>query len=112
MDAFAESLNVKHKDAKALRSRKYKYIYSFPKRVAGASSRVVERRELYDLTRDPDEQNDLAGERPEVIAELGARLLTLIELLSDPTKLEMDENPEDLDPDLREQLEALGYVGN
>ncbi len=111
VDAFAENLNVKLKDAKALRSSKYKYIFSFP-RSKGESRGLVERRELFDLTRDPGERHDLSAERPEVIAELDARLMTLIELLSDPTEMETDENPEDLDPDLRERLEALGYIGN
>ena len=33
------------------------------------------RTELYDLTQDPDLQHDLAGERPEVVADLKPRLL-------------------------------------
>ena len=97
---------MRHKQAKALRSDRYKYVYSFPRPDSPRADEYPERRELYDLTRDPGEQNDLSAERPEVIAELDARLLTLVELLADPTELELDENPENLDPDLRERLEA------
>ncbi len=107
-DAFAERLNVKFKEAKALRSEKYKYVFSFPKE-AGVRRGVTEARELYDLTRDPGELDNLAEERPEVVDQLDARLRTLLELLADPSELE--EDLESLDPDLRDRLEALGYIG-
>ncbi len=111
VDAFAESLNVKFRDAKALRSQRYKYVFSFPKE-PGVARGIEQQHELYDLTRDPGEQNDLAAERPEAVAELDARLRTLLELLADPAEFDLERDVEGLDPDLRERLEALGYVGD
>ncbi len=111
VDAFAESLNVKFRDAKALRSKNYKYVFSYPK-APGVERGIEQQRELYDLTRDPGEQHDLAADRPDAVAELDARLQTLLELLADPSELELDPDLEGLDPDLRERLEALGYLGD
>lgn len=109
VDAFSERLNIRYKEAKALRSERYKYVFSFPK-AAGKSRGIPEARELYDLTRDPGEQNNLAAERPEVVEELDQRLQVLLRLLADPSELD-EESVEELDPDLRERLEALGYIG-
>ena len=109
VDVFSENLNVKQKESKSLRSEKYKYIWSYPRENFRARG-FQERFELFDLTRDPREQNNLAEERPEVTQELDERLRTLLELLGDPGELE-DLPEEELDPDLRERLEALGYIG-
>ena len=108
VDAFAERLNIRAKESKALRSGRFKYVFSFPK-AAGRARGLEEAHELYDLGRDPGELENLAEERPEVVERLDARLRTLLELLADPS--ELDKPSEDLDPDLRERLEALGYIG-
>ncbi len=109
VDAFAERLNIRAKESKALRSGRFKYVFSFPKAV-GRARGMDEARELYDLGRDPGELENLAEERPEVVERLDARLKTLLDLLADPSELD-DQDVEDLDPDLRERLEALGYIG-
>lgn len=109
VDAFAERLNLENRDSKALRGERYKFVYSFPK-ARGVEQGVPERRELYDLTADPEEQTDLAAIHPERVAELEARLAAIVRLLDDPRIL--DEPSAELDPDLEERLRALGYLGD
>jgi arylsulfatase A-like enzyme len=111
VDAFSENLNVKQKESKSLRSDKYKYIWSYPRENFLARG-FEERFELFDLTRDPQEQNNLAEERPEVTRELDQRLNTLLELLGGDFGELQDVPEEELDPDLRDRLEALGYIGS
>jgi len=60
--------------------------------------------ELYDLQRDPYEENDLASQQADRVAELTARLGPLPNLT--PVASEVAVDPETLDA-----LEALGYVG-
>jgi arylsulfatase A-like enzyme len=73
---------------------------------------------LFDLATDPDEDHDLAGERPEELARLEEALQTWVEALGLPT---LDapvasvtgadaEEPAELDPAARERLKALGYI--
>ena len=62
---------------------------------------------LFDLGRDPGQQHDLAGERPERVRALRALLdRTRSELLAEPLEARRYE----IDDDLREALEALGYL--
>ena len=109
VDAFAERLNVEHRDSKALRTERFKLIYSFPK-AKGRKQGLQENWELFDLVRDPGEQINLADRHPEKVAELNKRLRTLLDLLADPR--ELDEGAQKLDPDLEERLRALGYLGD
>jgi arylsulfatase A-like enzyme len=109
VDAFAERLNVNHRESKALRSHRFKYIHNYPKE-KGKMRGLVESQELFDLTRDPGEQVNVAAQYPEQVAELDARLQILLALLADPSEIE-DEMRE-LDPDLERRLRALGYLGN
>ncbi len=109
VDAFAERLNLEHRESKALRTERFKFIYSFPKPI-GIKQGLTETWELYDLARDPGERDNLADRYPEKTAELDARVRTLLELLTDPSELE--EPTRELDPDLEERLRALGYLGN
>ncbi len=51
---------------------------------------------------------DLAGSHPEAVAELDARLHTLLGMLTETS--DVDLNADDLDPDLEERLRALGYL--
>jgi arylsulfatase A-like enzyme len=109
VDAYAEKLNLEHRESKALRTERYKFIYSFPKPI-GVEQGLTETWELYDLARDPGETVNLAGRYPERVARLDDRLRTLLELLADPG--ELDQPALELDPDLEDRLRALGYLGD
>jgi arylsulfatase A-like enzyme len=106
-DAFAEHTNIKTWERKAFRSDRFKFVKSIPRptrRARGATPYF----ELYDLRRDPEERTDLSERHAEVVERLDERLRALGASLQG---LE-DELPEDLDPELRKQLEALGYLGD
>jgi hypothetical protein len=61
--------------------------------------------ELYDLSSDPDEMRSLAGSgREERREQMKARLLKRVE------ELRGDFEAERVDPEIVEQLEALGYL--
>ena len=106
VDAFAENTNV-DVEAKALRSDRFKLIYSFPR---NDKARRGNRLQLYDLRRDPGETRSLADEHPELAQNLFARML---EIMGDGVETDrLPSLPDDMDPRLREQLEALGYLGN
>lgn len=69
---------------------------------------VTGRLELYDWQADPREQHDLAGERPELAAELAERLDAHREenigaRQTEPERAEIDE-------ETQRQLEAMGYI--
>jgi arylsulfatase A-like enzyme len=106
-EAFSEHTNIKTWERKAFRSDRFKFVKSVPRpsrRTRGATPYF----ELYDLRRDPGEHDDLSQRHPEVIERLDERLHALGASLRG---LE-DELPEDLDPELKKQLEALGYLGD
>ncbi|MGH9464750.1 MAG: sulfatase [Thermoanaerobaculia bacterium] len=104
--AFAEHTNVP-RESKGLRTRRWKLILSYPR---GREDRAAYEVELYDLLQDPAEQQNLAGERPDLVARLRTRLETL-RRSGEAVPFEA-EVPADIDPALRQELEALGYVGN
>jgi arylsulfatase len=62
--------------ARCVRTPRYKLIHKFAGGLALAhpNPRQVTWHELYDLTQDPDETRDLAGELPEVVRELDGQL--------------------------------------
>jgi arylsulfatase A-like enzyme len=62
--------------------------------------------ELYDLAHDPGERHDLAAEQPQRVA----RMAELIERRF--AGLRRRAEAQDVPADLREELRALGYVGN
>jgi arylsulfatase A-like enzyme len=106
--AFSENTNINTMERKALRTRRYKYVHSYPK-ARGAAEGLEETFELYDLMRDPGERVNRVEEL-ESVASAFEELLTAIrgaELALDDEELDA----EDLDPDLRRRLEALGYLG-
>lgn len=105
-EAFAEHTNVKEKEQKALRTPRYKFILSIPRRSSGSADESFE---LFDLKRDPGEQTNLAPGLAARVAELRARIGKIIDG-SDGAR--EDEVPEGIDAELREQLKALGYIGN
>jgi len=64
--------------------------------------------ELYHLARDPDEQRDLAAAEPERVAELRQRLARALgSAAGEPERQAPDW---ELEPELRELLETLGYA--
>ncbi len=105
-EAFAEHTNVKEKEQKALRTPRYKFIVSIPRR--GEETRG-ESYELYDLKRDPAEQQNLAPGLAGRVGELRTRIGRILDGTDGTLE---DEVPADIDADLREQLKALGYIGN
>lgn len=105
-EAFAERTNVRAYESKALRTLRYKFIYSFPRRETALDRPPLE---LFDLRRDPGEQTNLAALQPDVVAGLKERVLAISaggDLAGDS-----DENPP-LDADLAAKLRALGYLDN
>ncbi len=105
IDAFAENTNVAV-EQKALRSSRFKLVYSYHKRRRATTGRT----QLYDLRRDPEERHDLLEKHPELAAALMARMEQIIFGSGEAGYDEI--KPEGIDPKLREQLEALGYLGN
>ena len=105
-EAFAEHTNVKENEQKALRTPRFKFIVSIPRKSSEARD---ESYELYDLKRDPGEQQNLAPGLAARVVELRAKLGRIMDG-SDTARDE--EVPADIDDALREQLKALGYIGN
>ncbi len=91
-------LDVFDRTLRAVRTERYKYIED---RDGSA--------ELYALTKDPEEAENIAGENPELCVELREILLNEfpphhVTLATDP------DGPNFDDPTLRERLQALGYL--
>jgi arylsulfatase A-like enzyme len=105
-EAFAEHTNVKEHEQKALRTPRFKFIVSIPRK---SSNVTGESYEIYDLKRDPAEQKNLAPGLPDRVSELRVRIGRIM----DGTDLALEEEvPAEIDDDLRNQLKALGYIGN
>lgn len=105
-EAFAEHTNVKENEQKALRTPRFKFIVSIPRKSAESRNESFE---LYDLKRDPGEQQNLAPGLAARVVELRAKLGRIM----DGGEAARDEEvPADIDEDLRNQLKALGYIGN
>ncbi len=68
----------------------------------------VPRPELFDLTEDRGEANDLSGEELQVLAELEGRLDLLRPLIESDAP--SDQKPGDLDQETIDRLRALGYM--
>jgi len=69
------------------------------------------RLELYDLSKDPGEQHDLAAERPDLVEALLERLeKELARRLSDGPGAELPAEYVDLSPEDIAKLKALGYL--
>lgn len=105
--AFAEHTNIR-RESKALRSPRLKLIYSYHKNPQRQDKE--EAYELYDLRDDPGERNDLSGREPEVVEVMRRRLQRILRLRHGADF--EDQVPDGIDPELRRELEALGYVGN
>jgi choline-sulfatase len=98
LDAYSESLYARNhygwSELRALRSGRFKYI-------------GTTRPELYDLERDPGERRNLYSDRRALAERMAAELDRLAE---------EDESagagPSTVDPETRERLAALGYIGS
>ena len=99
-EAYSESYYPRYhygwSELKSLRSSKYKFIQA-------------PRPELYDLSLDPREKNNLFGQEGALGEKFVQRLKKLEEELS--RKGIEDKGPQELDGDSREKLMALGYIG-
>jgi tetratricopeptide (TPR) repeat protein len=63
--------------------------------------------ELYDLTRDPTEEHNLIGEKPDIAADLSRKLAQII--AADETGA--PDSGRRVSPEEEERLKSLGYVG-
>lgn len=71
----------------------------------------AKRVELYDVSRDPLEQTNLAPDHPEALAVLGAALASRLELAGKRSYLRRGaEARAPLDPETEQSLRALGYA--
>ena len=98
LDAYSESLYARNhygwSELRALRSGRFKYI-------------ATTRPELYDLERDPGEERNLFDER----RPLADRMAQELERLAAESGTEAS-GPSTVDPETRERLAALGYIGS
>jgi arylsulfatase A-like enzyme len=86
-----------------------KALIDWPWKLIYFRSPAGDRYELYDLGRDPGEQNDLGAQRPHELARLSARLWTLFEE-QHPLGFDAASGPADLDAAAQRQLRSLGYL--
>ncbi len=105
VEALSESITHRHWELKSLRTQAAKLIRQFPRRGPRADPAADQ---LFDLRQDPGETTNLAHREPDDVAFLARRLSELI--TGGSGKID-DELPADADPELRKQLEALGYLG-
>lgn len=98
LDAYSESLYAFNhygwSEIKSLRSGRFKYI-------------ATTKPELYDLERDPDEQTNLYAERRSLADRMAVELQRLA--AEAPAS---ESGPSAVDPETRERLAALGYIGS
>ena len=98
LDAYSESLYARNhygwSELRALRSGRFKYI-------------ATTRPELYDLERDPREERNLFDERRSLADRMAQELDRLAVELPGETS-----GPSVVDPETRERLAALGYIGS
>jgi choline-sulfatase len=97
LDAYSESLYARNhygwSELRALRSGRFKYI-------------ETTRPELYDLKRDPGERQNLFDERRQLADQMAAELGKL----AIEQQMAAKDAPT-VDPETRERLAALGYIG-
>ena len=101
---------------RGVRTRDWKFVRSEPHRIIDVApgsvpeipvelARTLVREELFDLTADDGEQRNVIAERPEVAAEMRARLQRHL----DSERAETSE-VQPLDPEMKLRLESLGYA--
>ncbi len=107
--AFSESINIKRVERKALRTERFKFIYSFPRKQYSRPD-AVESYQLFDLVKNPGESDNLVDEHPDVVTALRQEIAR--RTTDDGSEGLRDEVPEDVSPELAKQLRALGYLGD
>jgi hypothetical protein len=99
LDAYAESYYARFhygwSELKALRAGRFKYI-------------EAPRPELYDMDQDPGETTNLYEERKSLADRMAGELRRLESTSSSP---QAAAGPSSIDPETRERLAALGYIG-
>jgi tetratricopeptide (TPR) repeat protein len=97
LDAYSESLYARNhygwSELRALRSGRFKYI-------------AAPQPELYDLERDPGEVTNLYSERRQLADRMAAALQKI-----GAEDSSAEKGPSAVDPETRERLAALGYIG-
>ena len=100
LDAYAEAVYPRFhfgwSDLRTLRAGRYKYI-------------EAPRPELYDLEKDPGESTNIFPQRRALGGQMSARLRSLEQRLS--ASASSARAPAEIDPDTRDRLASLGYVG-
>ncbi len=100
LEAYAEALYPRFhfgwSDLRTLRAGRYKYI-------------EAPRPELYDLEKDPRETTNILPQRRALGGQMSARLHNLEKRLS--ARAASARAPAEIDPDTRDRLASLGYVG-
>jgi len=105
-EVLSENVNVSKLERKSLRTDRAKLIQTIardPDRDYGPELL------LFDLRRDPGEHENLEPRMPEAAQALLARIAAIRAGSADTLE---EAVPADLDPELRKQLQALGYIGN
>jgi hypothetical protein len=105
VEAFAENVNIRPVERKGLRTLRYKFVLTFPRR---AMLEGRQEYQLFDLRADPGEQTNLADRHPELVQSFLKRLL---QHHGGEMNDYEEEVPQDVDPELRKRLQALGYLG-
>ena len=105
-EVLSEDVNVAGVERKSLRTDRTKFILTIPH---DTSRDFGPELLLFDLRSDPGERRDLAPAMAQATAALRAKIAAIA--------AGGDESPEevvpaDVDPELRHQLEALGYIGH
>jgi choline-sulfatase len=85
-------------DLRALTAGRYKYV-------------AAPRPELYDLQQDPKEARNIYGERQALGDRMNQELVALEGRMSASAATPAAKGPAEVDPEARERLAALGYVG-
>jgi arylsulfatase A-like enzyme/Tfp pilus assembly protein PilF len=98
LEAYSESLYARNhfgwSELKALRTGRFKYINTT-------------RPELYDLQKDPGEQKNIFGEQRQIADRMAEALARL-----GAEEAGASAGPSAVDPETRERLAALGYIGS
>jgi arylsulfatase A-like enzyme len=91
---------------KAIYVGKYKYMdYSY---IEGQVNKEIKRPELYDLEKDPDEQENLAEKLPELVSAMRSELQNWKNRRTQIKTVPVDKSP--VSEEIKEDLRALGYV--
>jgi arylsulfatase A-like enzyme len=73
-------------------------------------SRALDREELYHLTEDPGEQNNIAEQRPDMVAKGRRHVLAMVEACRSHPYLQIDIDEIQMPDEQRDALRSLGYL--